>query len=365
MKKLRILFSFIVVFMITAVACNQENLPEEIVLLPPTTTAVSLPQSTLASHSDPTVETISPPPTATATITATLTTYTIQPGDTLLTIGRRFEVTVEELAETNDLPNDAIFAGQTLVIPEQAVEETAVSSTNLSGITATPTTQTNSESETGDNDLEPTGRLELTHPQTMIVAESGVITVEIIADPELAEIGEHEPHVTGIVRVEASYVDGERAHYEQTIELFPLMAAELNAPAFDVFPSGGDNVRLPRAISTSLPAVWTWDIIATTPGEQQIITVNLYKEAEGENSVPILTNSISRKINVSSKSRWSQIADSLADNVLLLLGTGGPLGLLLAYATYRASKENEQLKKEVAHFKESQTTPKNRDNAAE
>ena len=44
----------------------------------------------------------------------------------------------------------------------------------------------------------------------MVVEESGVITVEIIADPELATIGEHEPHVTGVVRIDASYDDGER-----------------------------------------------------------------------------------------------------------------------------------------------------------
>jgi hypothetical protein len=49
---------------------------------------------------------------------------------------------------------------------------------------------------------------------------------------------------------------------------------------------------------------------------------------------------LTQKIQVSAKSRWSQIVDGLADNVLLL-----------AYVTYRASKENERLKKELTGLK--------------
>ncbi|VAW32186.1 hypothetical protein MNBD_CHLOROFLEXI01-4591 [hydrothermal vent metagenome] len=353
-----------IIFIITAVACNQTK-PPELVTLPPTTTPI-LPTQNAPIGRPETADTNTPTSTVTETPTATFTTYTIQPGDTLVTIGNRFAISVEELTEANDLSNpNAISAGQTLIIPEQAMEETAVLPTDTPESTATPPAESTVESEASEGetavppaDLEPTGRLELTHPLTLVIEESGVITVEIIADPELAQIGEHEPHVTGVIRVETSYADGERAHYEQTIELFPLMSAELNAPAFTVSPSGGDNVRLPRVISTSLPAVWTWDIIATTPGESQIITLNLYKESEDENSIPILTNSISRNIQVLAKSRWSQIVDGLADNVLLLLGTGGPLGLLLAYATYRASKENERLKQEVGNLKRKQTKGK-------
>lgn len=363
LNKLGVVFLIILVSILTAVSCNQESPAVKIVSLPPTTTAVPRPQTTPANR-PPAIENATALPvtaTITATATTSLTTYTIQPGDTLFIIGNRFAVSVEELTEANDLdnPND-ITAGQTLLIPEQAAAETAVppaaTLTATPPPTATALSQTTPEGETGDegtavppDNLEPTGRLELTHPFTMMVEESGVITVEIIADPELATIGQHDPHVTGVIRIDADYIDGERARYEQTIELFPLMSAELNAPAFDVFPSGGNNVRLPRVISTTLPAVWTWDIIATTPGETQIITVNLYKEPEEGTSVPILTNSITRNIQVMAKSRWSQIADGLADNVLLLLGTGGPLGLLLAFVTYRASKENERLKKEVAY----------------
>ncbi len=51
------------------------------------------------------------------------------------------------------------------------------------------------------------------------------------------------------------------------------------------------------------------------------------------------------------KSRWNQLVDGLADNVLLLLGTGGPLGLLLAYLTYRATRENGQASYITCHAK--------------
>ncbi|MBK7897837.1 MAG: LysM peptidoglycan-binding domain-containing protein [Anaerolineaceae bacterium] len=348
MKRLFFLVLILILGGATAVSCaqQQQQPPNPLVQLPPTTTRIIPPQNTVAARPEATAEitaTATITPTAVITITRTAVPYTIQPGDTLVNLSNRFEVSVAEIAETNNLSNpNAITAGQTILIPQ---EVTAVPPTNTPDIDAT------AESDSGTptpDELAPTGRLELTHPLTMVVAQSGVITVEIIADPELTAIGEHEPHVTGVVRIDASYDDGERAFYEQTVELFPLMAAELNAPAFEVFPSGGNNVRLPRVISTTLPAVWTWDIIAATPGEAQVITLNLYKEPDSATELPILTQSISRNIEVVAKSRWSQFVDGLADNVLLLLGTGGPLGLLLAYLTYRATKENQQLKEKAA-----------------
>ncbi|MCA9916903.1 MAG: LysM peptidoglycan-binding domain-containing protein [Anaerolineales bacterium] len=368
MKRLFFLVLILILGGATAVSCaQQQQPPNPLVQLPPTTTRIAPPQNTVAARPEATAEIT---PTATITPTAAITTtrtavpYTIQPGDTLVNLSNRFEVSVQEIAETNNLSNpNAITAGQTILIPQ---EVTAVSPTNTPDPSPTntpeinPTNDSDAEDSGGTpvppDELAPTGRLELTHPLTMMVEQSGVITVEIIADPELATIGEHEPHVTGVVRLDASYEDGERAVYEQTVELFPLMSAELNAPAFEVFPSGGNNVRLPRVISTTLPAVWTWDVIATTPGEAQVITLNLYKEPDSATELPILTQSISRNIEVRAKSRWNQFVDGLADNVLLLLGTGGPLGLLLAYLTYRATKENQQLKEKAARTERREET---------
>ena len=366
----RFSFVFILMLGLIFVACDQLQPPAiSSGSLPPTTTSIPRPQGTTASRPETNESTMAAP---TATLTPTVATtrtavpYTIQPGDTLVNISNRFAVPVEEIAEANNLTNpNAIEAGQTILIPQ---EVTAIPPTDTPPPTPTlipnvPDVEVTSEGEgdsgggtpTPPDELAPTGRLEITHPLTMVVEESGVITVEIIADPALTTIGEHEPHATGVVRLDASYANGERAVYEQTVELFPLMSAELNAPAFDVFPSGGNNVRLPRVISTTLPAVWTWDVVAINPGDTQVITLNLYKEPDSASGVPILTQSVSRNIQVVAKSRWSQFVDGLADNVLLLLGTGGPLGLLLAFLTYRASKENERLKKQVSRYQ--QTNP--------
>lgn len=57
--------------------------------------------------------------------------YTVQPGDTLYSIAQRFGVTVDTIAQANELSDpDYIFVGQVLVIP-------SVFSTPI----ATPTTQ--------------------------------------------------------------------------------------------------------------------------------------------------------------------------------------------------------------------------------
>jgi hypothetical protein len=87
-----------------------------------------------------------------------------------------------------------------------------------------------------------------------------------------------------------------------------------------------------------------------------VITVNLYKESQVQGDLPFLTQSVSRNIRVTPKSRWNQVVDGLADNVLLLLGTGGPLGLALLYLTYRATRENERLKQEAANYESRQET---------
>lgn len=69
------------------------------------------------------------------------TSYTIQPGDTLFSIARRFGVTQQEIMARNGIANPAlIFAGQTIVIPT-AAPATAVPVTTPATSTApvTPT----------------------------------------------------------------------------------------------------------------------------------------------------------------------------------------------------------------------------------
>ena len=44
--------------------------------------------------------------------------YTVQGGDTIGSIAGSFNVTEQQLREWNNLPNDDIFAGQSLRVPE-------------------------------------------------------------------------------------------------------------------------------------------------------------------------------------------------------------------------------------------------------
>ncbi len=54
----------------------------------------------------------------TTTTTAASATYTVQPGDTLTEIGRRFGTSVEALVEANDIENpDVLEVGQVLEVP--------------------------------------------------------------------------------------------------------------------------------------------------------------------------------------------------------------------------------------------------------
>jgi LysM repeat protein len=57
-------------------------------------------------------------PTAGPTSTAGSQTYTVQEGDTLFSIAASFGLTVEQLAQANNISDpSSIFAGQVLVIP--------------------------------------------------------------------------------------------------------------------------------------------------------------------------------------------------------------------------------------------------------
>lgn len=53
-----------------------------------------------------------------------LDTYIIKKGDTLYTIAKKFDTTVDELASMNDIANvDRIYAGQVLILPKKNTDE--------------------------------------------------------------------------------------------------------------------------------------------------------------------------------------------------------------------------------------------------
>ncbi|MER3457855.1 MAG: N-acetylmuramoyl-L-alanine amidase, partial [Chloroflexota bacterium] len=60
----------------------------------------------------------SPQPTTAPTTAPGGQTYTVQPGDTLFSIALSFGLTVEELAQANQITDPStIYAGQVLIIP--------------------------------------------------------------------------------------------------------------------------------------------------------------------------------------------------------------------------------------------------------
>jgi len=118
---------YLLILLLTATlltACTRERPTPE-----PTATPAASAAPTRTS-SEPVVEMVGAPtaatPVATLTPTATpasgvsgaLIQYTVQSGDTIGSIAAQFNVTQQQLRELNNLPNDDIFAGQILRVPE-------------------------------------------------------------------------------------------------------------------------------------------------------------------------------------------------------------------------------------------------------
>lgn len=85
-----------------------------------TATATPSPTSTITptpTETSTRLPTFTPGPSRTPTLIPGPNTYTVVWGDTLLTIARRFGLTVSTLRTANNLNSDSIFAGQVLFIP--------------------------------------------------------------------------------------------------------------------------------------------------------------------------------------------------------------------------------------------------------
>jgi LysM repeat protein/D-Tyr-tRNAtyr deacylase len=64
------------------------------------------------------------------------TSYTVVSGDSLSLIAKRFEITVNQIKETNHLTSDTIYVGQTLAIPKKQVENIETNEPIQTSITA-------------------------------------------------------------------------------------------------------------------------------------------------------------------------------------------------------------------------------------
>jgi hypothetical protein len=175
----------------------------------------------------------------------------------------------------------------------------------------------------------------------MIVEEDDVVTVEIMADPKYTEVGVHPMGASGVITIETS--EG-RVRIEDKIRLYPVMSAELIAVNFDIIQGDADPRR---PIASTYSAAWTWSIAARKPGAQKI-TINIFGETTiDEEKLIVLEKSNSRNIKVVEKPLPRRILDILSENLVAIIGTSGPLGLIIAYLTLRANQASKKLEDKI------------------
>lgn len=190
------------------------------------------------------------------------------------------------------------------------------------------------------------GRLEVTYPLVMKVEEGDLVSAEIIIDPSLDLSA---PNSSGLISIETRSTNAKRRHYVAEVKLYPIMIAELQAQSFDLQSNSFDNKRV---VSPGASIGWVWNITAKKPGEQTIL-VNIYGQTEsnGENVI-FLTKSASLNVQVRDKSLLEKLLDVFTQNIVAILGTGGPLGLYIVYLTYKSNQEKQKLGETIRELEE-------------
>src|SRR5262245_53009913 len=85
----------------------------------PSTVATPSPSNTAAATAVPTIAPTSLP-TTTPTLAGEFVEYTVQRGDELLQLAKKYNVTVKEIMANNQIPNpDSLVVGQVLRIPKK------------------------------------------------------------------------------------------------------------------------------------------------------------------------------------------------------------------------------------------------------
>lgn len=176
----------------------------------------------------------------------------------------------------------------------------------------------------------------------MVVGEAGEVTVQIMVPPELAAVG--MAHVPGAVVIHRTVPDRPRDTIRDAIQVYPVMWAELIAPNFDIT---ADDANPRRAVAGMPSCVWTWHLLPRNPGSQ-IATIKIFAEVSVENQkVSVQVKDYTFDIKVLDRPLAGKIANYVLDNLFAILGTGGPLGLILLYLKHRADQENKRLKERI------------------
>lgn len=226
--------------------------------------------------------------------------------------------------------------------------------TGTHGPTTTPTlspTAAPSPSNTPQSTATPTappptatpasvGRAVITHPLAMKIKETDNVTLEIVTEPQVVKAGAIAPFSSGLITITARSTNGVRGIYESQISLHPVMLAELQATGFDISDDGKDDRR---EVAIGKPLGWVWNIVAKEVGEQTIL-VSIYGQSSFDDAARTeLVKAVSLNVQVKDQTLREKIGAILTANVVTLLGTAGPLGVLVAILGVLATRKKQQL----------------------
>ncbi|MEW5873343.1 MAG: hypothetical protein AB1894_29050 [Chloroflexota bacterium] len=194
--------------------------------------------------------------------------------------------------------------------------------------------------------VEENGELVMNYPQELRIGQGEVVVVEVRQQQQVASL-DPVPHIEASnVDIEVSPDDPARLVVYFPVKVYPVVRAELSAASEVISISGEEDGR--RYFYDSDSATWTWDILAKATGRQKL-TLRLYGEAEyGGEKLEILVKSLTRNVEVVDRPFSARLADWLGKNLVVILGTGGPLALLLAYLTYKSNQNKKELEQRLA-----------------
>lgn len=110
------------------------------------------------------------------------------------------------------------------------------------------------------------GDLTLHYPDQLEMGESGVVILVLAVKPELASlppVAIPSPSIKGRIEYPESGLK-----YSDTIDLFPVVRANLSAPGFEVY----RQTRAEQHIlaDPEMPTIWSWILVPRKPGHQTI-----------------------------------------------------------------------------------------------
>lgn len=191
-------------------------------------------------------------------------------------------------------------------------------------------------------DVQPaTGELHFNYPLTLLVEQDEIVQLEIVPDRPVALASANALGPSARLLIETSPNDTEHRSVAYSIPLYPVMAAELDtARKDDLTISAGSETK--QAIDPFDRNFWTWSLVARRGGEYRI-TLRLfgYNTLADQDPVRQVVND-TRILQVRDRPLLERLTQGLADNWLVLFGTGGPIALILAALSFWLARRSQK-----------------------